>query len=120
MAKILVIDDCNIMRELLALQLASAGHDVDKASDVVSGGHAVLSARPDLIVSDVDMPVVDGFQLIAALRENGAGLGIPVIFVSSNPTREPGAMVLGAAAFLSKPVSVDRLLSCVAASLPAK
>jgi len=119
MAKILVIDDCSILRELFALQLSAAGHIVHKAEDGVSGRNAAVRHRPDLIVSNVDMPLLDGFQLMAALREDDAVNGIPIILVSSNTEYARKARDLGAAAFLGKPVSADKLRSAVAANLPA-
>jgi two-component SAPR family response regulator len=71
-----------------------------------------------VIVSNVDMPLLNGFELMAALREDAAARRIPIIFVSSNTDYARKAKDLGAAAFLGKPVSADRLRSVVAAHLP--
>ncbi|HEV3008734.1 MAG TPA: response regulator [Burkholderiales bacterium] len=119
MAKILVIDDCSIMRELFSLQLGAVGHIVHKAENGVAARNAVMRDRPDLIVSNVDMPLLDGFQLMAALREDSAASAIPIIIVSSNTEYARRAKSLGAAAFLGKPVAADNLRSAVAANLPA-
>ena len=56
------------MRELLRLHLSSAGYAVEVAEDAIAAGYAVLKAAPDLIVCDVAMPHMDGFELVAALR----------------------------------------------------
>ena len=119
-AKLLVVDDCTITRELLALKLAVGGHRVEKAEDGVSGFDAAVRGRPDLIISDIDMPRSNGLEFLAALRSDSALHDIPVIFVSSLVEKEARAKDLGAAAFLAKPVSLDRLLSLIAETVPAK
>lgn len=119
-ARILIVEDDSILRELYALQLGAVGHVVHQAEDGVSGRSAAVLDRPDLIVSNVDMPRADGFELMAALREDRAASAIPIIFVSSNMEYRRKARELGAAEFLGKPVSADRLRSAVAAHLPSR
>jgi two-component system chemotaxis response regulator CheY len=113
MAKILVVEDCCIMRELIGLQLAAAGYSVDEAEDGLSGLEAVRRSRPDVIVSNVDMPVLDGFQFFGALQADRSARTIPVIFVSAQTRRRPRAEELGAAAFVTKPVILKKLLGLV-------
>ena len=113
MAKVLVIEDCCIMRELIGLQLAAAGYAVDEAEDGLCALEAVRRSRPDVIVSNVDMPVLDGFQFFGALQTDPSARTIPVIFVSAQTQGRPRAKELGAAAFVTKPVSLRRLLGMV-------
>jgi CheY-like chemotaxis protein len=117
-AKILVVDDDPIIRELLAIHLRNAGYEVRTAEDAIAAGYSVLRERPDLIISDVNMPHLDGFQFIEALRSDGALKGIPVIFLTSQEGFEHVGKELGAVGFVPKPVSADRLLSLVAANVP--
>lgn len=117
-ARILVVDDDRNMRELLALHLTNAGYEVETAEDGVAGGYGVLRSRPDLIISDVNMPHLDGFEFIAALRSDGAMRGIPVIFLTSEEDGASRGRDLGAVGYVSKPVRADRLLQVIAAHVP--
>lgn len=118
MARILVVDDSHVMRELLALHLRNAGYMVDTAENGVAGGYAVLRHRPDLIITDVSMPILNGFEFIAALRADAAIRDIPVIFLTSETEGGEGGRRLGAVAYLPKPIRADSLLSVVAANVP--
>jgi CheY-like chemotaxis protein len=112
---ILVVDDDPIMRELLRLHLSNAGYEVRVAQDGVEGGYGLLRNRPDLIISDVNMPHLDGFEFIAAIREEPEFRNIPVIFLTSATEAEYRGRELGAVAYVAKPVRADKLLSLVAA-----
>jgi len=117
-AKILVVDDDPIIRELLGIHLRNAGYEVRTAEDGIAGGYGVLREPPDLIISDVNMPHLDGFQFIAALRSDSTLKSIPVIFLTSEQGYEDVGKELGAVGFVPKPISADRLLSIVAANVP--
>jgi|SRR5438105_7416159 len=117
-AKILVVDDDPIIRELLGIHLRNAGYEVRTAEDGIAGGYGVLRETPDLIISDVNMPHLDGFQFIRALRSDSALRSIPVIFLTSEQGYEDVGKQLGAVGFVPKPISADRLLSIVAANVP--
>src|SRR5216110_2211027 len=82
-ATILVVDDDQTIRELLQLHLRNAGYAVHVAEDAVEAGHLVLRSTPDLIISDVNMPHMDGFEFIAAVRADHSLPYIPVIFLTS-------------------------------------
>lgn len=115
--KILVVEDDESMRELLRLHLEHAGYEVVVADDGIAAGYAVLASAPDLIVCDVDMPNMDGFQLIEALRADAAIPRMPVIFLTSVEEGGPRAAQLGAADYILKPVMVDRLMQSVKKAL---
>ena len=117
-AKILVVDDDPIIRELLGIHLRNAGYEVRTAEDGIAGGYGVLRETPDLIISDVNMPHLDGFQFIAALRSDANLRRIPVIFLTAEQGYEDVGKELGAVGFVPKPISADRLLSIVAANVP--
>ena len=118
--RILVVEDDESMRELLRLHLSSAGYAVEVAEDAISAGYALLKAPPDLIVCDVEMPHMDGLELIAALRADQAMPKVPVIFLTSDAEGEGRARELGVSEYLSKPVRLEELLRAVYRHLPAK
>ena len=115
--KILVVEDDESMRELLRLHLEHAGYEVAVTEDGIGAGYAVLQSPPDLIVCDVDMPNMDGFQLVEALRADAALPRMPVIFLTSVEDGAGRASQLGAADYILKPVFVDRLLKAVQKAL---
>ena len=112
-AKIAVIDDDRFIRYLLDLHLRKAGYEVFAAEDAVAGGKVVLECAPDVILCDVDMPFMDGYEFVSALRADPTTRHIPVIFLTVNQTVAESAKRLGAG-HLMKPVLADELLRTVA------
>ncbi len=117
-ARILIVDDDESIRQLLRLHLTSAGYDVTVAEDAIAGGYAVLRGAPDLIITDVNMPHMDGFQFVKALRSDKTLPDIPVIFLTSVEEGDHRSKELGAVGYLMKPVRADRLLTLVAQHVP--
>jgi DNA-binding response OmpR family regulator len=118
--RILVVDDDEMMRELLRLHLSSAGYAVEVADDAITAGYAVLKSPPELIVCDVEMPHMDGFELVAALRGDKAIPRVPVIFLTSLAEGDALARDLAPSEYLQKPVRLEELLAAVSRQLPAK
>jgi CheY-like chemotaxis protein len=114
LARILVVVDDSHMRELLALHLGNAGYELDVAEDAVAAGYSVLRARPDLIISDINAPELDGFEFIALLRQERSLRDIPVILLSTENKGEPRGKDMGVVRYLPKPVRADTLLSIIA------
>ena len=114
---ILVVDDDQSLRELLRLHLSSAGYEVSTASDGIEAGYAVLKSPPDLIITDVNMPHMDGYAFVEALKSDKSLPKIPVIFLTSMDDFERGRQ-LGAVGYITKPVRADRLLALVAEHIP--
>ena len=117
-ATILVVDDEASIRELLRLHLGSAGYQVLVAEDAITAGYMVLRSPPDLIISDVNMPHMDGFEFIAALKSDKTLPHIPVIFLTTMEEGDHRGKDLGAVGYLTKPVRSDRLLQMVAQHVP--
>src|SRR5688500_9134151 len=113
-AHILVVDDDPNTRELLRLHLSSAGYEVQVAADAIAAGYMVLRSPPDLIISDVNMPHMDGFEFIAALKADKSLPDIPVIFLTSLDEGDHRGKTLGAVGYVTKPVRADYLLTLVA------
>src|SRR5437773_10876067 len=95
-ASILVVDDDGNIRELLRMHLSAAGYDVHVAQDAIRSGYMVLRSPPDLIISDVNMPHMDGFEFIAALKADKSLPHIPVIFLTSMEEGDQRGKELGA------------------------
>ena len=119
-ARILVVDDDRSLRDLLGLHLRSAGYEVEVAEDAIVAGYKLLERAPDLIVCDVNMPYMDGFEFVAALKSDTTLPDIPVVFLTSREDGDLRGNELGAVAYLVKPVRVDSLLQVVARHLPGQ
>jgi CheY-like chemotaxis protein len=113
-ATILVVDDDESMRDLLRLHLSAAGYEVQVAEDAIAAGYMVLRRPPDLIISDINMPHLDGFEFIEALKADKTLPEIPVIFLTSVEEGDQRGKNLGVVGYITKPVRADRLLSLVA------
>jgi len=101
------------MRDLLRLHLANHGYEVVAAEDAIVAGHLIVQDRPDLVIVDVQMPYMDGYEFVGAMKSDPATRDIPVVFLSTDDNVASQASRLGAAAYLHKPVMADRLLEVV-------
>ena len=107
-ARVLVIDDDPAARELLARFLQREGYTVSGAADGQAGLTLARALRPDAILLDVEMPKMDGWSVLQALRQDPALVDTPVVMVSVRS--EKGlAFALGATDYLTKPIDWDRL-----------
>lgn len=111
--RILVVDDDPCLRELLQLHLTTAGYSVELASDGIEAGYAILRSAPDLVIADVNMPYLNGLDLMATIVADATIPSFPFIFLSSDETRLEQGYRLGACAYLLKPIVKDRLLEIV-------
>jgi CheY-like chemotaxis protein len=119
MTRVLVADDDPSVRRVLERALERAGYEVATASNGAEALEAVAAAPPDLVVTDINMPDVDGIELLINLIERG---GIKVIAISGGglfPKDEllADARLLGAVDIIAKPFEVEDLLARVAAAL---
>lgn len=115
MARILVVEDAAEMRMLLTATLQTAGHDVIEASDGETVMDKALGAAPDLVLLDILMPQLDGWDALARLKSHNRTKNIPVIIVSSLGTDNDldEARQLGAFDYVTKPWSPSELLERV-------
>ena len=119
MKKILIIEDDESLRSSLEEILTTEGFEVLTTSNGVNALEAIPLFNPDLIISDVSMPEMDGYQLLAELAKNESWATTPFIFLTAHSERnyQRKAMELGADDFLIKPFSVDELLLTIDARL---
>ena len=115
-AKILVIDDDPSMCELLALHLRTGGYEVLQSKDAIIGAQVVVKSRPDVIVVDVQMPYMSGYELVRTLKEDPATQSIPVVFLTADNEVAREAQNVGAR-YLTKPVRSEELLRVVREAL---
>jgi CheY-like chemotaxis protein len=117
-ATIVVADDDPDILSITSRLLRRAGHTTIPATDGMAGWEAVQQHGPDLVVTDVDMPRMTGFELCEAIRGDPAVAHLPVIFISGSLM--PGdtrASEVGATTLLRKPFSAQELNNCVAKAL---
>lgn len=116
MAVLVVCEDDPSIRPLLRASLRPAGHEIHLASDGAEGLALVERVRPDVLFTDLAMPNLDGFGLIAALKARPALAAIPVVVVTASAQRgEIEAMYArGAVAVVTKPFSPADLRALVA------
>lgn len=117
MARILLIDDDTSLLDALAIAFEDDGHDVLTAPDGARGWAAATDRDPGLVVSDVNMPGMDGFTLCRKLREAGRSMPIVLLTARDNEIDEALGLELGADDYVSKPFSTRVLLARVKALL---
>lgn len=118
-ASILAVDDDSEILQILSFTLKKAGYEVNTASAGEEALLRVQEAIPDLIISDVMMPGIDGFELLKRLRANKSTAFIPVIMLTTRSTNEDiiDGLTLGADDYLAKPFNTDVLLAMVRSKL---
>lgn len=116
---ILVIDDDPLVVSIVERKLRARGYVVETASDGRAGLHRVRTLRPDLIVLDIMMPVLDGRTVLSELQADASLANIPVIMLTSRRVESDllDTLKLGASDFITKPFSPDELAARVARSL---
>ncbi len=114
-AKILVIDDDHSVCEMIASSLKLEGFEALQAFDGVEGVEAARRHAPDLIICDILMPNLDGFDTLKALRDDPATATIPFVFLTGQGTKANlrQGMELGADDFLTKPVMIPELVAAI-------
>lgn len=108
---ILVVEDDLDIREVMRLVLEAGGYQVLEAGDGAEALGVVRAQRPSVILLDLMMPGMDGFQFRESQLQDPAIASIPVVVVSGGGTVQERASELGAAGFLVKPMDVQRLLA---------
>jgi len=119
MARILLVEDNEMNRDMLSRRLIRNGYEVSIAIDGRQGAEMALSERPDLILMDLSLPVVDGWEATRRIKANDATRRIPVIALTAHAMAGDGekAIEAGCDDYDTKPVEIARLLGKIAALL---
>ncbi|SFS43672.1 response regulator transcription factor [Paenibacillus sp. 453mf] len=119
-SKILIIDDDDKIISMLRRGLAFEGYDVLTASNGAEGLQKMLEVEPDVVVLDVMMPKVDGFEVCRRLREGGSSVPILMLTAKDEIEQRVKGLDLGADDYLVKPFALEELLARVRALLRRK
>ena len=120
MARVLIVEDNRDNLELVRYLLQCAGHTVLAAMNGAEGLTVAQRERPDLVVSDLQMPVLDGYEMLRALRADAATPRMPMIAVTafSMPGDSSRALAAGFDGYLSKPIDPETFVQSIEAFLP--
>ncbi|MBU3076514.1 response regulator [Sphingomonas quercus] len=112
---IMTVDDSPSMRALLRNALAAQGYTVAEAEDGVDALERIDASAPDLVITDINMPRMDGFGLIEALRGRSAYAGTPILVLTTEFSDEKKARArnAGATGWIVKPFHPDKLASAI-------
>jgi two-component system, cell cycle response regulator DivK len=119
MAKILLVEDNEMNRDMLSRRLQRRGHEVLVAGDGAEGVALARSARPDLILMDMTLPVFDGWEATRQVKADPTTQAIPIIALTAHAMTEDRerALAAGCDDHDTKPVELDRLLAKIRALL---
>ena len=122
MAKILIIDDSRLIAHVAKAVLSKRGHEVVLAQDGLSGLQTAMSEQPDIILLDLIMPVMDGYQVCQSLKEEDSTKEIPVIMLTSKaePADKVKGLEMGALDYVTKPFDEGELVARVNTQLQLK
>ncbi len=114
MKKILIVEDDDVMRELIQLTLERQGYEVDTACDGLEGYDLAVNRRPDLIVTDIQMPSADGAHLVRRVRDTPEIAVTPIVITTGTGFGNAAfTLSQGADAFEPKPIDPASLIETV-------
>ena len=121
MPKILIVEDNEMNRDMLSRRLARNGFEVALAVDGKQGVDMATSEKPDLILMDMSLPIMNGWEATEKVKSNPATKNIPVIALTAHAMSEDREKCIAAGCndFDTKPVDLPRLLEKIKALLPA-
>ncbi len=119
MAKVLIVDDSKFALVMLSRMVSEPGHEVITASNGREGIARTVEDRPEVILTDLLMPEMDGLEFIAALRDKGIKIPVVVITANIQETVRQKCVEAGVAAFINKPPKGEVVLQAIAAALSA-
>jgi len=112
---ILSVDDSASTLQMVKLTLAGAGYQVVQAGNGAEGLAKARGTPVDMVLTDLNMPVMDGLTLIRELRKLASFKGVPIVFLTteSDPAMKQQAKAAGATGWITKPFQQDQLLAVV-------
>ncbi|MFT5204327.1 MAG: two-component system cell cycle response regulator DivK [Candidatus Aldehydirespiratoraceae bacterium] len=120
MARLLLVEDNELNRDMLSRRLTKRGHEVLIAVDGAQGVSMAREEQPDLILMDMSLPVLSGWDATAELKADEETLRIPVLALTAHSMAgdKERALAAGCDDFDTKPIELSRLLEKIAALLP--
>jgi two-component system chemotaxis response regulator CheY len=112
----LVVEDSPMMRQLLVFALARIKRlHVTEAEDGVDGLRKLAQGKYDLIITDINMPIMDGLKLVKRIRSDESHKDVPIIIITTEGSQEDRqrAMALGATAYITKPIQAPQVIAKV-------
>lgn len=115
MSKVLAVDDSKPMLAMLSKCLRSGGHEVVQAVDGVEALNQLRQHSPDMVITDLNMPNMDGLEFIAAARNDPAGNAVPILLLTTETAQalKDRAREVKATGWLTKPFDPDQILGLV-------
>src|SRR5215510_8905790 len=113
--KILIVEDSSDLSQLLAFYLSDAGYEISQARNLGEGISKALAERPDLILTDLDLPDMNAVEAITILKKIPLTSGISIVVLTAETARQwkTKALQAGATEYLLKPIAPDDLLNVV-------
>ena len=114
MAKtVLIIDDSKAIRDMVAFTLQPHGYQIVTAADGAEGLTKLRSEQPSLIITDLNMPVMNGIEFIRNARKDTAGAGVPIVMLTTEtkPELKAEGKSAGATGWINKPFDAEMLLN---------
>lgn len=113
--RVLAIDDSRTMRSMLEHTLKAAGFEVHLAEDGQDGLNKLAEVHPDAVITDINMPVMDGFGFIKGAREQRQFRGVPILVLTTESAAElkVRARDAGATGWIVKPFHEDKLVAAL-------
>lgn len=115
MKTVLTVDDSRTMRNMLRSALEAAGFKVIQAEDGIDGIEVLASCRPDVIVTDINMPRMDGFEFIDFVRKDSDRKAVPILVLTteSDTEKKNRARQSGATGWIVKPFDPQKLVEAI-------
>jgi len=112
---VLTVDDSRTMRDMLMLALTNAGFNVVQAVDGVHGLEVLEGSAPEVIITDINMPRMDGFGFIENVRSDARHRAIPILVLTTESDAEKKVIAreAGATGWMVKPFDPDRLIATI-------
>jgi len=112
---ILTVDDSRTMRDMLRVALTDAGYRVIQAVDGMHGLEVLQQEAPRVIITDINMPKLDGFGFIENVRKDQRFLGIPILVLTTESSAEKKSLArrAGATGWIVKPFQPDKLVEAI-------
>ncbi len=113
--KVLAVDDSRTMRSLIGYTLSEAGFDVTLAEDGLDGLSKLKYQTPDVIVTDLNMPNMDGFGFVEAVRDEQHLRGLPILILTTESAQDlkERARDMGATGWIVKPFDDEQLIAAI-------